>query len=165
MSYGNTTIVFAKHIRATLRDISRQFPIFKLITRKNDRKESEIFRIVVSRELFIIILLFVVIKRRVKQKLTMKIVWWLSHFHFLSGTAKQRNVMKETFTVCEKSWFNQICIMELIRFHNTQWNSIWLLGNGKKLCSEMNRYYIFESSPLRHFSRFNSEARDVDVFI
>lgn len=34
----------------------------------------------------------------------------------------------------------------------------WLmLGKMVKLCSEMNRYYIFESSPLKHFSRFDAD--------
>lgn len=29
------------------------------------------------------------------------------------------------------------------------------------MCSEMNRCYIFESSPLEHFSRFDAEQCDV----
>ena len=35
-------------------------------------------------------------------------------------------------------------------------------GKMEKLCSEMNRYYIFESSPLKRFSRFDAERCDVD---
>lgn len=64
------------------------------------------------------------------------------------------------------SWFNQNRIMEeknVLLCGVTQWN--WILALGKKrgeaaggrMCSEMNRYYIFESSPLKHFSRFDAE--------
>lgn len=42
-----------------------------------------------------------------------------------------------------------------------EWNSIWLWEASGKMCSEMNRYYIFESSPLQHFSRFHAEQCDV----
>lgn len=32
-----------------------------------------------------------------------------------------------------------------------------------RMCSETDRYYIFESSPLKHFSRFDAERCDMLV--
>lgn len=37
-------------------------------------------------------------------------------------------------------------------------------GKMEKLCSEKKLRYIFESSPLKLFSRFESERSDVDDF-
>jgi hypothetical protein len=51
---------------------------------------------------------------------------------------------------------------EIIQFRNTQWEFRWLLGKSSlarqtKMCTEMNRNYIFESSPSRLLSRYDAE--------